>query len=335
MKRILFYSSVRDLSSFVSQRFYVIDILLLKELGYDVIITNKIIDFIRFYRYDLSFLYFYRKSLFSAILSRLFCKKVYMTGGIDALDRNLVSEKEYIFQKIMFKLCYLFANKCVVVSNSDLKNISGLYKKKPTKLFFSYHVINIEKFSCGFEKKCEELFVTIGWMETKANVIRKGIDRALYVFEKLVANKKYADSKFVIIGKLGEGSDYLREIVENLRLEEYVSFVGSISEEDKVSLLKKSKYYFQLSSYEGFGISALEALAASNIVIHSGMGGLNDTIKSFGIKIDIQKNYENMTASILDLIEQFDYNKLIDGYNYIHETFSLEKRREEFRELLK
>lgn len=52
MKRILFYSSVRDLSSFVSQRFYVIDILLLKELGYDVIITNKIIDFIRFYRYD-------------------------------------------------------------------------------------------------------------------------------------------------------------------------------------------------------------------------------------------------------------------------------------------
>lgn len=65
------------------------------------------------------------------------------------------------------------------------------------------------------------------------------------------------------------------------------------------------------------------------------MGGLNDTIKSFGIKIDIQKNYENMTASILDLIEQFDYNKLIDGYNYIHETFSLEKRREEFRELLK
>lgn len=67
-----------------------------------------------------------------------------MTGGIDALDRNLVSEKEYIFQKIMFKLCYLFADKCVVVSNSDLKNISGLYKKKPTKLFFSYHVINIE-----------------------------------------------------------------------------------------------------------------------------------------------------------------------------------------------
>ena len=53
------------------------------------------------------------------------------------------------------------------------------------------------------------------------------------------------------------------------------------------------------------------------------------------IPFDIQKNYENMTASILDLIEQFDYNKLIDGYNYIHETFSLEKRREEFRELLK
>ena len=59
MKRILFYSSVRDLSSFVSQRFYVIDILLLKELGYDVIITNKLIALFRFSRYDLSWFFFF------------------------------------------------------------------------------------------------------------------------------------------------------------------------------------------------------------------------------------------------------------------------------------
>ena len=55
---------------------------------------------------------------------------------------------------------------------------------------------------------------------------------------------------------------------------------GEVSEEDKINLLKRSKYYFQLSLYEGFGLAALEALCADNILIHSGKGGLANSIYS-------------------------------------------------------
>ena len=41
MKKILFYSSVSDVSFFYTQKFYKIDIDLLQELGFEVITTNK------------------------------------------------------------------------------------------------------------------------------------------------------------------------------------------------------------------------------------------------------------------------------------------------------
>ena len=44
-KRILFYSSVSDLSFFNTQKFYQIDINILKDLGFTVETTNKKCDF--------------------------------------------------------------------------------------------------------------------------------------------------------------------------------------------------------------------------------------------------------------------------------------------------
>ena len=44
-KRILFYSSVGSLELFKTQKFYQIDIALLGDLGYDVSLSNRILDF--------------------------------------------------------------------------------------------------------------------------------------------------------------------------------------------------------------------------------------------------------------------------------------------------
>ena len=43
-KKILFYSSVKNIKLFDIQRFYSVDVKLLENLGYDVIKTNKIDD---------------------------------------------------------------------------------------------------------------------------------------------------------------------------------------------------------------------------------------------------------------------------------------------------
>lgn len=75
MKRILFYSSVNSLELFKTQKFYQIDISILKDLGYDVLLSNRIFDSLLFWKYDILFSYFYRYSFFAALLAKCFGKK--------------------------------------------------------------------------------------------------------------------------------------------------------------------------------------------------------------------------------------------------------------------
>ena len=61
-RRVLFYSSVKNMESFQTQKFYQIDLEILRNIGFDVILTNKTLIFFSFWKYDLSFIYFYRKT---------------------------------------------------------------------------------------------------------------------------------------------------------------------------------------------------------------------------------------------------------------------------------
>ena len=104
------------------------------------------------------------------------------------------------------------------------------------------------------------------------------MDKALQIFAELKKIPEFVDYRFVIIGRKGEGEVLVRSIIDKYNLKGSVELKGEVSEEDKINLLKQSKYYFQLSLYEGFGLAALEALCANNIIIHSGKGGLANPI---------------------------------------------------------
>lgn len=334
--RIIFYSSIKNKELFHIQRFYYTDIELLKNLGYEVYNSNKIIDFLFFWEYDIAFIYFYRFGLLPALLSRLFNKKVYFTGGIDNLESSITTRTEYLLQIIFFKLCYLFSSKCILVSSADETNVKKIYHGKlPKKIRISFHTIDIEKFSTVEITKKENIFSTISWMESVGNVYRKGVDKSIRIFKSLTEKAEYRDAYLYIIGKEGAGSDYLRQLCFELKISDRVIFTGSINEEQKIDILKQSKYYFQLSSYEGFGIAAIEALAAKNIVIHSGRGGLNDTMKDFGIKLDINKNIEEQIDYLYEQILNFNCEKLIKGQKYMEVNYSNVTRQKDFENILK
>ena len=67
-KRVLFYSSVKNKHSFKAVQFYSIDITLLEELGYKVVLSNKIYD---------AWLFWWIGEDFGIS---------YFTGGLDDLD---------------------------------------------------------------------------------------------------------------------------------------------------------------------------------------------------------------------------------------------------------
>ena len=106
-KRLLFYSSVKSLELFKTQKFYQIDIALLEDLGYDVWLSNRIFDSLLFWKYDILFSYFYRYSFFTALFAKCFGKKTYFTGGIDPLDANYASPFSYRIQVLFLSLIHI------------------------------------------------------------------------------------------------------------------------------------------------------------------------------------------------------------------------------------
>lgn len=332
-KTILFYSSVKSKKLFSIQKFYRTDISILKDLGYRVDLSNSMFDYLLFWKYDIAFIYFYRYGLVPAILSKCFGNKVVFTGGIDFLDKEYAKQRKYLIQKLFFRLCISFSDKNIIVSKSDLKNIKYFKSKLDQGKFpFSFHVIDFDKFRFDYILKKEKIVTTIAWMGNVENVTRKGVDKSIFLFKQL--HKLDNEFRMVIIGPLGKGSDLILEIIKNNNLENLITLTGEISEEDKINILKKSLIYTQLSIYEGFGIAAVEALAAGNVVVHTGVGGLMDGIADYGIlmKEDDFKEASNQVLKIINVPEEHSLfvNK---GISHVSENFRYKRRFDDFKKI--
>lgn len=107
--------------------------------------------------------------------------------------------------------------------------------------------------------------------------------------------------------------------------------IGEVSEEEKIAFLKRSKYYFQLSLYEGFGLAALEALCASNILIHSGKGGLANPIYKeqlvFNIDNDFDSEFSQLISKLTSFVPITSNDELLDYYN-------IQRRKEDFKAII-
>jgi glycosyltransferase involved in cell wall biosynthesis len=337
-KKVLFYSSVKTKRMFSIQGFYRTDIQILRENGFEVLLSKHFWDFFLFWKYDIAFIYFYRFGLFPAIISKLFFKKVFFTGGIDDLDLDYAGVKKYFIQKIFFKLCNLFSDTSIVVSKADLKNIQSIYVKNrlPKNLELSFHVIDFDSYKYTFTIEKQKVMTTIAWMLREENVFRKGVDKTVEVFDSLL--KIDNEWKLMIIGPKGKGTEIIEKLIQEKGIEKSVFLLGSISEEEKINFLKISTIYMQLSVYEGFGIAAIEALAAGNIVFHSGKGGLKDGVSNFGIEVEnLSDSFQ--IASLIHSTLQIKSNQnhiefLNNGISYVEQNFSYPIRKKLLKEIM-
>jgi len=333
---VLFYSSVKNIEEFHVQRFYAVDIEILKELGYNVILTNRIFDFVRL-KYDIAFLYFHKWSVFPAIFAKLKSKNVFITGGADDISDNLTHGfLKKIFIKLLFVTCYIFAKKINIVSESDLFNARAVlanFLLKGNKLIYFPHSYSDDFITFEDQQKNPDYF-SICWMSTIGNVKRKGLDKALEFFSKISEFDK--KGLFYIIGTIGEGTDYLKTLECYEKVKNRVVFTGYLSEDEKNAILKSSMFCLQLSQYEGFGLAALEANFFKCFIFHSGSGGFLSSSDIWGKKIDIGKNFTN--ELIETELKNFNYfselSEFDKRYNYFTEKHSKNSRKNNLQNIL-
>ena len=102
----------------------------------------------------------------------------------------------------------------------------------------------------------------------------KGVDLVLRAF----AACKIPDANLVIAGA-GEFRNELERMASSLGVAENVKFPGRISEDEKVSLLRRSWATLFASPKEGWGITNLEAAASGTPVIASNSPGIRESVR--------------------------------------------------------
>ncbi|EDL64430.1 glycosyltransferase family 4 protein [Bacillus sp. SG-1] len=132
---------------------------------------------------------------------------------------------------------------------------------------------------------------------------------------------------FVIAGK-GPLLEQYRLLVKERGLEEFVHFLGYVSDPERNALLFQSEAVIFPSIYEPFGIVALEAMAARKAVIASKTGGLKSLVNHgyAGLLFD-PGNPESLISCILDLEETDGMKKEMgeNGYKLAEMMFSWER----------
>ena len=114
--------------------------------------------------------------------------------------------------------------------------------------------------------------------------------------------EKMPNTKFVVAGE-GWHRNELQRITKELRIEEKVLFTGYLPEEDFLAYFNVSDILVVPSTYEPFGIVALEGMATKTPIIVSDVGGLSEIVDHqwTGMKVPAD-NSQALADSIIELL---------------------------------
>lgn len=123
-----------------------------------------------------------------------------------------------------------------------------------------------------------------------------------------------------------------KQLVSELNINERVHFLGNRN--DVPQLLKASDIVVLSSHWEGFGLAAVEGMAAHKPVIASNVQGLSEIVNGSGLLFDVgdfkmlssniislitnKKLYNSISSKCFEKSKEFDIQEMIDKYNNIY-----------------
>jgi len=176
-------------------------------------------------------------------------------GGIFH-TKNVHSLKKIYFQNIV-KAHLKNADKIIAVSENDKKLFSTIAENEKIELI--ENAINLKKFKIKDRTPVTNSFVFVGRISNN-----KRIDLVIEAFAK-------SENKNFTIAIVGKEFDNIKSSLEKRAgksgIKDKIKFLGEISEEKLMQIFKETEFFISASEYEGFGISAIEAMASGLIPV--------------------------------------------------------------------
>lgn len=169
------------------------------------------------------------------------------------LGKDIIPFYKYYPYRLMYYMDFLHADKIIAISDFDKSDMCSYYNKFQNKIVRIYNPVLIQ------EKQIREKTNSIGKYIVAVNLQfhHKNIITLLKAFEII---KDQVQSKLVLIGNVPTRVKYLKEYVKDHNLEELVIFTGFVNDDEKYTWVKNASLYINPTKFEGFGMTAIEAM---------------------------------------------------------------------------
>ncbi|OGI16475.1 MAG: hypothetical protein A3J63_01335 [Candidatus Moranbacteria bacterium RIFCSPHIGHO2_02_FULL_40_12b] len=285
-------------------------------------------------KYDLSHSFFTVPCGFISLLLKKQYKIPYIVSlrGADVPGYSERFTFAYSVLKPLIKI--IWKNASAVVSNSQGLKELALKTDSKQNIDIVYNGIDTEEFSPVAVRPLRNDFKIICVSRITA---RKGIKYLIEAVSKLVANS--SDVKLEIIGE-GDEKVNLENLVKELQLEKFVTFLGLVDHKKLPELYRQADIFVLPSLNEGMSNTILEAIASGLPIIATDTGGTKELVRegengyivqmknsddiAEKIKLLINgKNLrENMSQKSREIAEQMSWKKSAKQYFDFYKSIS-------------
>lgn len=191
----------------------------------------------------------------------------------------------------------------ITISNSSKKELIELGYKE-SNIDIVNPGIDLTYFNSG-EKSMDPTVLYLGRLSSV-----KSVDVLIRAFKEI--REKVANAKLIIAGG-GEELENLFKLAIELKISEYVTFLGKVTEEKKKELLQSAWVFVNPSMLEGWGITTIEANACGTPVVASNVSGLRDSVKNphSGFLVEYG-NVDKLSDRIIEIINNNEKRKYME-----------------------
>ncbi len=249
-------------------------------------------------------------------------KNIIVTSHTVANTKKGSSKNRKIIPNLMLNFVDVFLCVSKSIENSYFNSAEIFDSKKLAlgrKHFTLYNGIdlNIDHF-----KKNKSTDIVIG-MACRI-VHQKGIDILLRSLPNILT--KYNNIKVIILGEGDKEEEYIK-LSKSLFINDSIQWIGYVNQKELPKYFSNMDIFIMPSRFEGFGLSAIEAMSYNIPIIASNVDALKEIIidKESGLLFE-NENHEELSTKILSLIDNEELRKDMGkkGRERVLRNFSLE-----------
>lgn len=204
----------------------------------------------------------------------------------------------------------------ITISEASKKDILEEFLYNKNKIFVIPNGVDFELYNSEIEQehltKVKEKYQLPNKFVVYLGGIRihKNVDNLIRAYA-LLSEDIRAEVSLVIT----QGNEDLKKLTANLNIEEQVFFTPYIDEEDKPAVYKLALAMAFISSYEGFGLPIIEAMAAGTPVITSNVSSMPEVAGDAAVLVD-PFEIEETTDALERIIVDADFRKKLIEAGY-------------------